>query len=724
MRSKKSKNKDFYIRTGKGKLFWGLLICMLLIGCQKAAAQEDIVQTAFGNMGTEFFSENELTVPCTELDETLLEKMKEPELSYAKEYYEFLKRYSENNSSVESGRIRFCMAFMDDDEIPELLIIDDNIHAEGVKVYTYYSDDIVFIGEYGSMGTMQYVEGEGLICSSFTGMGEHMAGYYQMEDGEAVCICKLHSYPNYTQDDPYSHLLYEIDEISVSKEEYHAKYEVLKGDHEFISVGYDNGIPINIDNLETLLQAVIANIELKRGSLTLQEKIEEQAKVLEAYEGFLDDYAKDWRDYEGEDDPVFSLIYLNEDAIPELVIFDDVVHASCAKIYTYEDEETVHIGDYGQYGGISYAEGEGIIFSDYDFGGNLYSTIYQIDGTEETVLQDFSQYVESYSEIEGDIYTYEVDGKEVSEEQYNTAYSVWDEYDSEKIITYDICTSILDGDLNKALIEELENLILGQETALWSKLMANSGAAEDEILRFDYDDFDYDGNYEAFAFCGIYEEYETENLYIGSLWFVGTDSCVKLTEGNYRMIDGKINMGRNQKYIYLNNDMIITANESEIWTVENGEPVESPLSCLGEVSYNGGNSFEIWTNGYDHFYEPEKDLWTGHTYKPNFYAYNWSTDKIEQYEGETISRLQLKKLCGFDLTAEIEAEGYEVTTILKWGNGIITVNYTIPPEADDTYQIIEYDNVIWDCNTDDYWRKDERDVTSWRNAGVGGTFQQ
>ncbi len=31
-------------------------------------------------------------------------------------------------------------------------------------------------------------------------------------------------------------------------------------------------------------------------------------------------------------------------------------------------------------------------------------------------------------------------------------------------------------------------------------------------------------------------------------------------------------------------------------------------------------------------------------------------------------------------------------------------------------------NIIWDCETKDYWRKEERHVTSWKNAGEGGIY--
>ena len=40
----------------------------------------------------------------------------------------------------------------------------------------------------------------------------------------------------------------------------------------------------------------------------------------------------------------------------------------------------------------------------------------------------------------------------------------------------------------------------------------------DTVLYFIYDDFDYDGVYDAIAFCGKY--YENDGSYFGTLYFV------------------------------------------------------------------------------------------------------------------------------------------------------------------------------------------------------------
>ncbi|MDE5748370.1 MAG: hypothetical protein K2I21_12455, partial [Acetatifactor sp.] len=64
----------------------------------------------------------------------------------------------------------------------------------------------------------------------------------------------------------------------------------------------------------------------------------------------------------------------------------------------------------------------------------------------------------------------------------------------------------------------------------------------------------------------------------------------------------------------------------------------------------------------------------------------------------------------------VEAEGYEVTAIVRWKpSNIVTINYTIPINE---YGEITYENIVWDCDTENYWSGTD----SWWNAGYGGSI--
>lgn len=257
MKSKDQKNKKSFGHKSKGNLFWVLPIILLLSGCQKEkVAQEDTVQgITFATHKNEMINRNELKESYDTLVTVIAEQTPQWDIPYANAYYAFLKEYIKGNSSVGCGCAKFYLAFIDEDDIPELLLVENYCHAAGVKVYTCSNDEVVEIGEFGSAGNMLYVEKEGLILSCFIGQGESIASYYKMENKEAVLLCQLHSYP-----DPVDWLtdLYEIDGVSVSKKEFKAKWRELRGEYEFSLVGYDDGISLNEANLETSLQKLIS----------------------------------------------------------------------------------------------------------------------------------------------------------------------------------------------------------------------------------------------------------------------------------------------------------------------------------------------------------------------------------------------------------------------------------------------------------------------------------
>lgn len=52
----------------------------------------------------------------------------------------------------------------------------------------------------------------------------------------------------------------------------------------------------------------------------------------------------------------------------------------------------------------------------------------------------------------------------------------------------------------------------------------------------------------------------------------------------------------------------------------------------------------------------------------------------------------------------------------------INYHYIMPQDEDESPETYIYKNVIWDNRAGDYWRKDERGVTSWENAGEWGSY--
>lgn len=488
----------------------------------------------------------------------------------------------------------------------------------------------------------------------------------------------------------------------------------------------------DVESGEETEQTAADALYLRKGSARLAQMVEEQSEALEGYASFLQEYELSRQDSDSGEELGFALLYLDGDEVPELVVMEGTAHAQGASVFMFRDGKVIALGTYGQYGAMPYREKEGLLFDDYDTQGNLHFGVYQIKGDHTALLQS-CDYWAGLPEG-GEEPAYWVDGKEVTEEQYWAVSDKWDA-GGYQMIQYDGCRKLPGTDIPKSLQEELEDRILMREEVLKQNLLTTAGAQESDILLFDYDDFDGDGKQEAFMIVGhTFDDYGAEK-YNGRLYFAGADgsaSELKVQHNIYRMIDGKMDFG-SRKYLFFYLDYCLTANISVIWTVEDGEPVEISESLLrGQVVYRDAyprEEFEIWVDAYDIFCEKDyfgKDdhMWTGHTWKPYFYYYNYGDDRLEPYEGEEITPEEFKELSKTNIIEEIEAEGYTVGEIIHWENDIVTINYHYielwgEDEVSETYV---YENVIWDNRAGDYWRKDERGVTSWENAGEGGIY--
>ena len=147
---------------------------------------------------------------------------------YARAYLEFLTEYVQNSKDGKGQGARFSLAFVDGDDIPELLLMEDDCHARGVKVFTYYQDQVAELGAFGSFGLMQYVERAGLIFSHYMGHGESDNDFFEIKEGQAVLICNMHSTP-YRKNGIDANL-YEIDGVAVNEKTYRARWKALYED--------------------------------------------------------------------------------------------------------------------------------------------------------------------------------------------------------------------------------------------------------------------------------------------------------------------------------------------------------------------------------------------------------------------------------------------------------------------------------------------------------------
>lgn len=223
--------------------------CLVLAGCSAADNNVSVIQPESIQGTDPVKSEIE-----TEETEDVGEVYAGAELTedYALAYYGFLKEYAEDCTEPNAEKARFSLACIDDNEVPELLLMENDCHAAGVKVYTYVQGVVKEIGSFGSFGKMQYAEREGMIFDHYMGQGEKNSNFFKLEDGEVKLINALYSCSEHSD-------VFIIDEKSVDEGTFQKKWKELYEDYAYILIGYDDGIQIRNAELKTILAEALAD---------------------------------------------------------------------------------------------------------------------------------------------------------------------------------------------------------------------------------------------------------------------------------------------------------------------------------------------------------------------------------------------------------------------------------------------------------------------------------
>ncbi len=114
---------------------------------------------------------------------------------YGQIYYDFLLEYiSGREAECEA---EFSLLFINDDDIPELLIFQDGKGA-GAKVYSCREGQVTELGAYGYgfSGDILFRERSGVVIDHFLGdgpeFGEHFY-FYEIENGTSRELCHFYS---------------------------------------------------------------------------------------------------------------------------------------------------------------------------------------------------------------------------------------------------------------------------------------------------------------------------------------------------------------------------------------------------------------------------------------------------------------------------------------------------------------------------------------------------
>lgn len=203
------------------------------------------------------------------------------------------------------------------------------------------------------------------------------------------------------------------------------------------------------------------------------------------------------------------------------------------------------------------------------------------------------------------------------------------------------------------------------------------------ILFLDYDDYDGDGVYEAFAFVADGKETASRIFegYAGALVFVTEKSMEEVkreargqyVSGYYRFEDMKV--------IILTDLDTFTSSTSYLWTVKDGSPRSMNLSgwgmgfhlddmgnvCLRTSAYDGSVSYLEMENGL-------RDLiGSGHSYKP--YYFFFENGDFAEYGAIQVTMDEFLACQGAEeVLGNAETDGFKAAGILYRGNGLIHLN--------------------------------------------------
>lgn len=162
-------------------------------------------------------------------------------------YVQFGKEYMMNHA--EQFQIpRFCLAYMNNDEVPELLIVDGDTHPDKVKIYTYNQGVVEPLvneyGEesYGATGCIYYAEKTGNFYSHDAGMGEENYYFYEIQGNNVIKTKEIYTIMNV----PEESVDYYVDGTLVTEETYKQALDNMLNEIFYQRIGYsENGIDIS-----------------------------------------------------------------------------------------------------------------------------------------------------------------------------------------------------------------------------------------------------------------------------------------------------------------------------------------------------------------------------------------------------------------------------------------------------------------------------------------------
>ena len=323
-----------------------------------------------------------------------------------------LQRYP--NADTHFHIPKFNLHDLDGDGTPELLVSENDGHANGVYIFTVQNGKLRELGGYGSYGDFLYDPVNQRILSCFLGQGYFYETLYQLTDGQMVELITFHNNEGVTEDE--SEWYYEINDNRVTAEEYQAEQ-----DRYSYAGDYESPFARKYEITAKEINRVFDSYTPQLNTDPTPESIPQPALAPNPEPPWKALYATELQRHADAYDPMFNLYDLDGDGTPELLMSDDKCHAAGVDIFMVRDGELLALGSYGSWGEFQYDPASRHISSCYMGQGCTEHTLYQMTGGQMVKLVSFYDNAGAVDDVT-DRY-YEIDNNRVTAEEYQAERS-------------------------------------------------------------------------------------------------------------------------------------------------------------------------------------------------------------------------------------------------------------------------------------------------------------
>lgn len=368
--------------------------------------------------------------------------------------------YLENNSlydgfepgeyETDETKLAFSLVYIDEDEIPELIIgwTKQLANTSDICILKYVDGNVISSGPIGHYNSIGYIPRKNVLEENNFNLGicSYWYGYLD-EAGKLSTYCE--SYEETPEGETVGFTYY-VEGKEVDEAEYNNYHDsVIDGEFAYWS-GFKSSNKTYILNEESL--------ELLRTGKVEVDVASEKSKHPEitAYKDLLEDMIQ-----ETEEPLRVTLIMLDNDNTYELVVFQGDLHNEGALLYSYRDNTVIPLAidgfpQFGSYGSFELFPNQGMISYSYDRSGGAGEYLFYLSFSNGKMTLDKELQLDLIYTDDGELIEckYYLNDKEITEEKYNSIIQTYEDSLS-TIVRYDSCYEVMGkDDIPEALSHE------------------------------------------------------------------------------------------------------------------------------------------------------------------------------------------------------------------------------------------------------------------------------